>query len=100
MQMAKDAKKATKLEKKLKILFGGYIARCQVLSKQLQDTHEQVEQALLELSTFKGLCALECGAITARLEAQKESVHHKTEKENCLQQRYSSLMKETNNKNA
>ena len=51
--MTKEAKKAAKQEKKLKILLGGYMARAQALSKQSADTHDQVEQAHVELETFK-----------------------------------------------
>lgn len=53
--MAKEAKRAAKMEKKLKILTGGYQSRAQALIKQLQDTFENIEQANLELNTFKFL---------------------------------------------
>ena len=51
--MTKEAKRAAKIEKKLKVLTGGYQARSQGLIKQSQDLQEQIEQARLELSTFK-----------------------------------------------
>ncbi len=69
-QMTKQAKKAAKLEKKLKLLTGGYQSRGSSLSKQLVDTHEQVEQASVETSTFKHLQQLEASAIPRRLEVR------------------------------
>ena len=67
-QMTKQAKKAAKLEKKLKLLTGGYQSRGSSLSKQLGDTHEQVEQAYVEMNTFKHLQQLEGNAIPRRTE--------------------------------
>lgn len=66
--MAKEAKRCGKIEKKLKILTGGYQARAQALIKQLQDTFEQIEQNTLALSTFKFLAEQESVAIPRRLE--------------------------------
>ena len=66
--MAKEAKRCGKIEKKLKILTGGYQARAQALIKQLQDTYEQIEQNTLALSTFKFLAEQESVAIPRRLE--------------------------------
>lgn len=89
--MTKQAKKAAKLEKKLKVLTGGYQARSSALTKQVTDLHEQVEQAHVELETFKGLQQLETHAIPKRLEHLKEEVHRQTERENQLQVYYSNL---------
>ena len=50
--MTKEAKKAAKIEKKLRILLGGYQTRAQQLVKQTNDLVEQVEQTTLELQTF------------------------------------------------
>uniref|UniRef100_A0A1X7SPZ9 Uncharacterized protein n=1 Tax=Amphimedon queenslandica TaxID=400682 RepID=A0A1X7SPZ9_AMPQE len=71
-------------------------ARAQALSKQLQDTHEQVEQTLVELNTFKELQALERVAIRSRVESLKDEVYKKTERENTLQSQYISLVQERN----
>lgn len=66
--MAREAKKCSKLEKKLKTLLGGYQSRAHSLIKQLQDTYEQIEQNYLSLSTFKFLETMETAAIPKRLE--------------------------------
>merc|ERR1712029_1207646 len=53
--MTKEAKKAAKTEKKLKILTGGYQSRAAGLIKQLNDAAEQLEQSRLEMETFEQL---------------------------------------------
>ena len=68
--MTKQAKKAAKLEKKLKILTGGYLSRNGTLVKQMSDLHEQTEQANVELETFKRLQELEEQAIPKRMEVR------------------------------
>lgn len=68
--MAKEAKKCSKLEKKLKTLLGGYQARAHSVIKQLQDTYDQIEQNYLSLSTFKFLENMETAAIPKRLEVR------------------------------
>ena len=89
--MAKQAKKAAKLEKKLKILLGGYQARAASLTSSLQDAATQLETARLELSTFAFLKKLETVAIPRRLETISEDVSRQTERENELQRRYDTL---------
>lgn len=75
--MAREAKKCSKTEKKLKTLLGGYQARAHSLMKQLQDTYEQIEQNFLSLSTFKFLEKMETAAIPKRLEVICQFIHRK-----------------------
>uniref|UniRef100_A0A1I8M1Y0 Myb-like DNA-binding protein n=1 Tax=Musca domestica TaxID=7370 RepID=A0A1I8M1Y0_MUSDO len=89
--MAKEAKRCGKIEKKLKILTGGYQARAQALIKQLQDTYEQIEQNTTALSTFKFLAEQESVAIPRRLESLQEDVRRQMEREKELQQKYAKL---------
>ena len=53
--MTREARKAGKLEKKLRTLTAGYQSRNQALFKQSQDLMEQVEAARLELDTYSFL---------------------------------------------
>lgn len=53
--MTREAKKAAKLEKKLRTLTAGYQSRAQALTKQTQDLVEQIEAARCELDTYKFL---------------------------------------------
>ncbi|XP_037939397.1 cell division cycle 5-like protein [Teleopsis dalmanni] len=92
--MAKEAKRCGKIEKKLKILTGGYQARAQALIKQLQDTYEQIEQNTLALSTFEFLAKQEAVAIPRRLESLQEDVRRQMEREKELQQKYGKLVEE------
>merc|ERR1712072_894436 len=63
--MKKEAKRAVKIEDKLKILTRGYQTRAQGLTKQIQDMNEQIEQSTLELS-FRFLNNQEVSAIPQR----------------------------------
>ncbi|XP_050337173.1 cell division cycle 5-like protein [Bactrocera neohumeralis] len=92
--MAKEAKRCAKIEKKLKILTGGYQARAQAMIKQLQDTYDQIEQNSLALSTFKFLAEQEAVAIPRRLESLQEDVRRQMEREKELQQKYAKLCEE------
>lgn len=65
--------------------------RAQVLTKQLHDLGEQIEQAHLELSTFKFLQTQEEAAIPRRINALLEDVNRQTERERSLQIRYAQL---------
>ncbi|CAB4024953.1 cell division cycle 5, partial [Paramuricea clavata] len=67
-QMAQDAKKASRIEKKLKVLLGGYQSRAVGLVKQLSDVHDQVEQAYVEKRTFEELRNQETNSIPKRLQ--------------------------------
>lgn len=89
--MTREAKRAAKMEKKLKILTGGYQSRAQALIKQLHDLYEQIEQAQLELSTFNFLQRQEMAAIPRRLESLTEDVSRQTEREKTLQAKFSEL---------
>ena len=83
--MTKEAKKAAKIEKKLKVLTGGYQARAQGLIKQVHDVNEQIEQSRLELSTFTFLKDQETNAIPKRLASLTEDVERQTDREKELQ---------------
>lgn len=69
--MAKEAKKAAKMEKKLKILTGGYQSRAQMLIKKLHDIYDSIDQTNLELSTFKFLQEQEKNALPRRIQVRK-----------------------------
>ncbi|MCL4140126.1 UNVERIFIED_CONTAM: hypothetical protein GTU68_013087 [Idotea baltica] len=92
--MAKQAKRAAKLEKKLKIMLGGYQARAASLTSSLQETYNQLETARLELSTFTFLKQLETVAIPRRLATISEDVNRQMEREKELQSRYDVLQRE------
>ncbi|XP_072035693.1 cell division cycle 5-like protein [Amphiura filiformis] len=90
--MTREAKRAAKLEKKLKVILGGYQSRALGLIKQLEDISEQQEQGGIELWTFQELKKNEDVAVPKRVESLKEDVKRQTEREKELQKRYSDLM--------
>jgi len=83
--MTREAKRAAKTEKKLKILTGGYQSRAAGLIKQLNDQAEQLEQSRLELATFDQLKISETAAIPRRLAMITEDVGKQTDREKELQ---------------
>ncbi|XP_072939643.1 cell division cycle 5-like protein [Epargyreus clarus] len=92
--MAKEAKKCSKMEKKLRVLTGGYQSRAASLIKQFQELQDQIEQANLELSTFKFLAEQEKAAVPRRIESLTEDVNRQTDREKQLQKRYAELQAE------
>jgi len=89
--MTKEAKRAAKTEKKLKILTGGYQSRAAGLIKQLTDAGEQLEQTRLELETFNQLKISESTAIPRRLETLTVDVRSQQEREKKLQEDFKSM---------
>jgi len=87
-QMQKEAKKAAKMEKKLKILTNGYQMRAQALIKQFQDLSDQIERGNMELSTFQFLKDMETVAVPRRLESLTKDLNQQKEREKELQDRY------------
>lgn len=92
--MMEDAKKAARLEKRLKVLLGGYQSRAIALSKQIQDLHDQLIQCHIECDTFDMLQTQETQAIPRRLQALEEDVSRQTDREKSLQHFYSDLLYE------
>ncbi|CAJ1066765.1 cell division cycle 5-like protein [Xyrichtys novacula] len=90
--MTAEARKAAKLEKKMKILLGGFQSRALGLLKQHNELWEQVEQSATELETFSQLKKQEDTAIPRRQEALREDVERQMERERELQQRYGELL--------
>merc|ERR1719188_2938908 len=86
--MTKEAKRAAKIEKKLKVLTGGYQARAQGLFKQINDLNDQISQSRLDFSTFEFLKDQETRAIPKRLSSLTDDVERQTSRERELQKRY------------
>ncbi|XP_039278089.1 cell division cycle 5-like protein [Nilaparvata lugens] len=89
--MTKEARRAAKMEKKIKLITGGYQTRAQGLVKQFQDLVDQVEQAHMELSTFKFLQQQEEAAIPRRMESLTDDVNRQMEREKSLQKKFGEL---------
>nr|CAG4643777.1 EOG090X02CC [Lepidurus arcticus] len=92
--MAREAKKATKLEKRLRTLTAGYQARAQGLAKQAIELWEQMETARIEAGTYLFLRKHEEEAIPRRLESLTEDVKRQIEREKQLQLRFDQLRRQ------
>lgn len=94
--MSVEAKRAGKLEQKLKIMLGGYQSRSQVLFKSLQDIYNQMESRQVELSTFKQIRGHELNAMPKRLESLRTETQRQAVREKELQKRFGELLRERN----
>ncbi|CAF0824007.1 unnamed protein product [Brachionus calyciflorus] len=92
--MSNQAKKAGKLEQKLKITLGGYQSRAQILLKSLQDVYNELESRQVELGTFEKIRELELEAIPRRLEVLKEECERQAQREKELQKKFGDLILE------
>ncbi|KAL6067608.1 CDC5 cell division cycle 5-like protein [Balamuthia mandrillaris] len=94
----REAAKALKLEKRLELYHGGYQQRSQVLwEKELQQGHDQLAQAWLELGCFEALRAQEEKVMPTRVKKLREEVGELVERERELQMRYANLATEREN---
>uniref|UniRef100_A0A183ATT9 Myb_Cef domain-containing protein n=1 Tax=Echinostoma caproni TaxID=27848 RepID=A0A183ATT9_9TREM len=91
--MADEAKRAAKLEKKLRILLGGYQSRAQTLMKAIQESVDQVEHSQMELITYERLHEQETGAIVRRLEILEADVERQQKRGVELQREYARLVR-------
>ncbi|KAG5454877.1 CDC5 cell division cycle 5-like protein [Clonorchis sinensis] len=91
--MADEAKRAAKLEKKLRILLGGYQSRAQTLMKAIQESVDQIEQSQMELVTYERLHEQERGAIVRRSEILESDVDRQQKRGVELQREYARLIR-------
>ncbi|KAF8444791.1 pre-mRNA splicing factor component-domain-containing protein [Boletus edulis BED1] len=93
-QMSKEASKATKIEKKLGIVLGGYQARNQALAKRVTDAFGELVSGQIDHESFSRLAAHESAAGPRRVETLKEEVEILQRRERLLQERYGELDRE------
>ena len=97
VHMAKEAKKAGRIEKKLSILLGGYKTRASEFIRQYRENINQIEQAQLELISFTALKVKEDNSIFKRIAALEEDVKRQNEREKNLQLKYQQLQDKISN---
>ena len=90
--MTKEAKQAAKIEKKLKVVLGGYQAKGVALAKQIEDINEQLDTVCVEDVTYARLRTSEQEIIPYRLKKLQDHVQRQTERENVLQEKFKSLL--------
>ncbi|EDQ87725.1 uncharacterized protein MONBRDRAFT_33087 [Monosiga brevicollis MX1] len=89
--MAKDNKKAAKLEKRLNIALGGYQKRAQGLRQSIEEMVMEMAECQAQLKGFEVLRLAELAAIPERLGELKARVSAQEAKQTALQLRYKAL---------
>ncbi|KAG0167372.1 Pre-mRNA-splicing factor cef1 [Apophysomyces sp. BC1034] len=92
--MIRDATRAGKLEKKLEVRLGGYMARSKTLTQQIMNAFDEFEAAKIEYESFANLEIAEKAAIPSRIGALEEEVNGLARRERELQQKYKELSEE------
>ncbi|KAJ1265398.1 hypothetical protein BS78_08G074000 [Paspalum vaginatum] len=90
-RMDDEAKKASRLEQKIKLLTQGYQVRAGKLWSQVQDTFKQMDTAVTELECFQELQKQEHLAASYRILNLTEEVNKQKALERTLQSRYGEL---------
>ncbi|KAM0866337.1 hypothetical protein ACQ4PT_042688 [Festuca glaucescens] len=91
-RMDDEAKKASRIEQKIKLLTQGYQARAAKLGSQIQDTFKQMNTAATELECFQELQKQEQMAGAYRVRNLAEEVNKQKALEHILQSRYGDLL--------
>ncbi|KAH9914704.1 pre-mRNA splicing factor component-domain-containing protein [Fomitopsis serialis] len=89
--MAKEASKAAKAEKKLNVTLGGYQARSKALTKRIGDAFEEMQKVKVDCDSFVRLQTNEGAMGPVRVSALKEEVEKLERRERSLQERYAEL---------
>ncbi|KAH7683673.1 pre-mRNA-splicing factor CDC5/CEF1 protein [Dioscorea alata] len=89
-----EAKKATRLEQKIKVLTHGYQTRAGKLWSQIEATYKQIDTARTEVECFRTLQKQEQVAGSHRVNNLIEEVNKQRELERTLQNRYGELLVE------
>ncbi|KAG8044534.1 hypothetical protein GUJ93_ZPchr0061g33658 [Zizania palustris] len=91
-RMDDEAKKASRLEQKIKLLTQGYQVRAGKLWSQVQDTFKQMDTSATELECFQELQKQEQMAASYRIRNLTEEVNKQKALEQTLQSRYGDLL--------
>ncbi|KAF8527061.1 Cc.Cdc5 protein [Gautieria morchelliformis] len=89
--MAKEASRASKIEKKLNLVLGGFQMRASALAKRATDAFAELQRTEIDLESFARLHVNESATAPRRVEALKEEVENLERKERTLQARYQEL---------
>ena len=92
--MTKEANKATKAEKKLGVILGGYQQRAQVLSERMAKAFSEMHKAQVDYSSFSCLRENEIAIGPRRVASLYQEVERLEHQEGILQMRYTELQSE------
>lgn len=92
--MANEAAKAAKAEKKLSKTLGGYQARSKALGAKLTTAHDELNRANIEFASFSRLASNEEGAVQRRIESLRAEVEKLESRGRDGQARYKEMSEE------
>lgn len=92
--MTRDASRASKAEKKLNVVLGGFQMRRNTLANRVVDAFAQMQRIKIDLECFERLHANETVTAPRRVVALKEEVERLEGRERGLQSRYKELQEE------
>ena len=92
--MTKEANKATKAEKKLGVILGGYQQRGQVLSERITKAFNEMQKAHVDYKSFSYLKENETVLGPRRVASLHQEVETLERRESLLQMRYAELQSE------
>lgn len=91
-RMSRESTKAAKVEKKLGVVLGGYMARAKTLGGKLSEGYEELARTRIELESFARLATNEEGAMVRRTEGLRDEVDKLERREREGQSRFRELM--------
>lgn len=89
--MATEASRASKMEKKLNVVLGGFQMRASALTKRVTEAFAELQRTEIDLESFARLHVNESASAPRRVEALKEEVEKLERRERTLQARYQEL---------
>lgn len=92
--VAREAGRGAKVEKKLGVVLGGYMARADELGRRLGTAGVAIRETAVEYESFARLQATESAMGPARVATLKEEVERLEARENALQSLYAELERE------
>lgn len=92
--MAKEASRASKMEKKLNLVLGGFQMRASALTKRVTEAFAELQRTEIDVESFARLHVNESASAPRRVEALKEEVEKLERKERTLQARYQELQEQ------
>lgn len=92
--MAKEASRASKIEKKLGIQLGGYETRYRALTKRVTDAFDEMQRGTVDLDSFTQLHINEQALGPRRVEGLKREVDVLEQRERRLQEHYGELARD------
>jgi pre-mRNA-splicing factor CDC5/CEF1 len=92
--IAREAARAAKVEKKLGVMLGGYVARAAELGRRLGESGGARREAAIEYESFEKLHVTEAAVGPARVASLREEVERLEVRERALQGLYAELERE------